>query len=381
MVTIGGSLVTGLTALGEGMNKFFIDQYSTLAANVVVAYPNSKSFRINEQVVQNIRRAAFVRDVVPFIQQSALVEAGGTAKSLNVVGIDQSKLPLIYPTLKIADGKLVDPRNSLGAIVGQLAANPPDKPMPFARTGQAINIRYNHLDAGKPVTSSRSFRVEGVLDSLGATGFFPVDKMTAISLPAANALFKREGSYDAVFVIASSYEIVEEVLKSLQRLYGKDLEVFSAKSIIDTIRRAIASFQIFLSAIAGVSLVVAGVGIFTGQYTSVIERTREIGLMKALGFNNLAVLFVFLTEAAVVGAVGGVLGDAVGVGISYIFADYISNAPWGEGGQTLGQFSPLFTWDMFVWVWAFCTAVSIVAGMYPAWRAAKLDPVVALRYE
>lgn len=394
MVMIGGSLVTALNAMGDGMNEFFINQYSTLGANVIVGYPKSwgggnhggssgggSSFRINEPVKQVIKRIPNVKEAIPFIQQSATVEAGGQVKTMNVIGIDQTRLTMVYPTLKVAEGKLIEPQNGIGMLLGQNAANPPDKPIPFAKNGQAVSVKYNKPDGLRMITSSRSFRVEGVLEYLGTSGFFPVDKMVAVSLPAANALFKRDGNYDAIFIVVNSLDDIDGVVTEVHRLYGQDIETFSAKSALVMIKRAVGSFQLFLGAIAAVSLAVAGVGIFAGMYTSVADRTKEIGLLKALGFKNKAVLLLFLSEAMLVGIIGGAIGNLVGIGVSYLFTSYVSSAPWGEGGRTLGSFNPVFTAEMLVAVWFFCVFVSIAAGVYPAWRAARMDPVVALRKE
>jgi putative ABC transport system permease protein len=147
------------------------------------------------------------------------------------------------------------------------------------------------------------------------------------------------------------------------------------------------AFSVFLGSVASVSLVVAAVGIFAGLYTSVMERTKEIGLLKSIGFKKRGILGVFLTEAALIGLIGGLVGDAVGVILGYgmaVIAGQVRSQVTAEmtaGGTSISYVPPSFTLENFLFILAFSVAVSMLAGAYPAWRASRLDPVVALRKE
>lgn len=386
MVAIGAGLVTALSGMTNGLYTYMLGQFSTLGANIVIVMPASSSFRINEPVRDSIERIANVKDVAPFIQQVATLESGGTSKATTIIGIDQNKLPLIFPTVQIAEGSLIPPHDAIGIVVGNTVAYPPGQSTPFLRYHQSVIVKYTYQEGVKLVTDTRSFQVKGILSYMGTSAMFiPIDRMAAISLHTANSLFKRGGSYDALFVIATDADAVEDVVSRIKKIYENNVEAISAKSIIQIVQNIMGALQVFIGGIAGVSLVVASVGILAGLYTSVMERTREIGLLKALGFKSWMILMLFLDEAILIGMIGGAVGCGVGIILAHILAILsgqvrgaaTSQMPGMEGG--FGFVPPVFTSDIFMFVWLFCVGLSVVAGVYPAWRASRFDPVIALR--
>jgi len=390
MVVIGVGLITALNGMAAGMFQYMVGQFSTLGANVIIVMPASSSFRMTEPVRITLERLPNVKDAVLFIQQTAKIESGGKTKASLVVGIDQTRLPLIFPAMELDRGNFVPPHDSIGILLGNRVANPPDMSVPFAGYGQSVTVEYSYLEGQKMMTAKRSFRVEGILTYMGASAMFiPVDQMASISLAAANSLFKRGGGYDGLFVIANSQDLVEEIMKQIRNIYGTSVQTLSAKSIIQIVQNVLSMFQLFMGSIAAVSLVVASVGILAGLYTSVMERTREIGVLKALGFKNWMILMLFLNEAVLIGVIGGAIGNAVGVVLGYGMAVVAGQArgsltqqiPIEYGPGTISYIAPIFRLDAFITVWLFSVALSIFAGVYPAWRASRLDPVVALRKE
>jgi putative ABC transport system permease protein len=144
--------------------------------------------------------------------------------------------------------------------------------------------------------------------------------------------------------------------------------------------------EFFLAGIAGISLLVAGVGIMNIMIVSLMERTREIGILKALGMKNRTVLLIFLSEAIIIGLMGAVIGIAFGWGLANIVARLGLVGGRLQGGYqaaAVAQMSitPVLTPTVFLGAFAFGLIVSVVFALYPAWRASKLKPVEALRYE
>lgn len=397
MVVIGATLVTGLTGLTSGMNEYILKQFGAFGANVIVVSPTrtragATPFQITEQTTILFQSITGVKDAIPYIQQTGTVNSGGTSRNTFIIGVDQQKLPLIFPTISLVKGEFVPPHDSINVILGNTMAYPPSDPMPFADYNQALTIRYTVVEGQTRTTLTRTFRVGGILSYMGTSGMFiPVDRMVMLSLPAANALFRKGGYYDGIFVVAIDQGQVDAITTEINTLTGGKVEVSSAKSIIQTIENIMGSIQLLMGSIAAVSLIVASVGIFTALYTSVMERTREIGVLKALGFKKWMIIGIFINEAVLIGIIGGAVGDVAGMGLAYVLQSLFSgtgarlNVPGAGGmggmGGMQGSVTPVFTPEMLIFVWGFCAALSILAGIYPAWRASRLDPVVALRKE
>lgn len=386
MVVIGAGLMTALNGLTTGMYQYIGDQFGTLGANVVMVLPGMDSTtRITEQTASVIRQINGVKISIPYVQKVATVQSAGTTASILVTGSDQRYLNEIFPNLKVEEGTLVSPQDSIGIVLGHSVAYPPDKARPFARLGSVVMVSFTTVKEKQQVTVKRSFVVRGILAEMGTSGMFlPVDKMAFMSLPAATSFFDTAGDYSGVNVITSGPEKAEQVAVEIRRLYGRSFEVYTSKTMIQLIQNILGAFSMFLGSVASVSLIVASVGIFAGLYTSVMERTREIGLLKALGFKKRGILGVFLCEATLIGIIGGLLGDLLGVGLGYgmaVIAGQVRGEFTGElaEGSVVAYVPPAFTVENFLFIMAFSIAVSMLAGAYPAWRASRLDPVVALR--
>lgn len=400
MVVIGAALVTGLTGLTSGMNDYVLKQFGSLGANVIIISPTrtrggGTPYQITEQTAILFQSMDGVNSAIPYIQQTGTVTSGSVSQNTFIIGVNQEQLPLIFPTISLVKGEFGPPQDAVDVVLGNTLAYPKGDATPFADYNQALTIRYTVISGQTRSTSTRTFRVGGILSYMGTSGMFiPVDRMVLLSLSAANALFKKSGIYDGMFVIANDQSQVDNITTEINDLTGGKVEVSSAKSIIQTIENVMGSIQLVMGSIAAVSLIVASVGIFTALYTSVMERTREIGVLKALGFKKWMIVGMFINEAVLIGIIGGAIGDLGGMGLAYVLQRLFSgtgariNIPGGGGMGGFGgatpqssALTPVFTPEMLIFVWGFCTVLSVLAGIYPAWRASRLDPVVALRKE
>jgi putative ABC transport system permease protein len=182
--------------------------------------------------------------------------------------------------------------------------------------GETIELEYSFIDdtTGKQDTITKNFLVTAIMES---TGNPTIDNAAVINLDTGDSLFQKSGKYDSLFVVASSNELVDVVESEIKKLYGNDIGVTTVKAILKTIEQFTGGITSFLLSIAIISLIVGAVGIITTLYTSVIERIREIGTLKAIGAQNSNILTMFVFEALIIGMLGATLGLIGGVGGGY----------------------------------------------------------------
>jgi putative ABC transport system permease protein len=383
MVIMGASLLVALNGTGNGFTNFVDSQFSSLGANVLILTPRSESIKIDSFLADEITKIDGVYETVPYIQQIAALSSQGTEQTTIVVGVEQTKLSLLFPTLDFDSGTYVSQTDNVGVVLGSEVARLPDKSGSFASLGGTVKIVYQGYENQQPILFEKSFIVRGQLSYVGS-GIVPADQMSFISTNAATKLFNRE-SFDGLWVISKSPDVNEQVFNSIREKYGNDLIIISPQQISGVIEQISGGIYLFINVVAIVSLLVASVGIVTTLQTSVMERIKEIGLLKALGFNKRLILSLFLFEAMIIGIVGGAIGVFLGMGLSQGMSALIAqnfqieaNGP-GTGLQV--QIIPSFDPWNIVLTWGLCVFLSIVAGLYPSWRASRLDAVVALKTE
>ena len=184
---------------------------------------------------------------------------------------------------------------------------------------------------------------------------------------------------------SSDQVVIDNASSAIKNAFYGEVSVISATSVLGIISSIFSVIELFLGGIAAISLVVAGIGIMNIMIVSLMERTREIGILKALGTKSRTVLLIFLSEAVIIGVIGG----AIGIGLGWVLANVVAIVFRG-GGAFMGNqaavnggmaITPILTPTVFLGAMAFGIGVSVIFALYPAWRASKLKPVDALRYE
>ncbi|WP_455277781.1 ABC transporter permease [[Eubacterium] cellulosolvens] len=397
MVIIGVALMTSLNGLGAGMNSFIDEQLGTLGANILIITPseagaafgpptNAPETKLTSQTVQTIERVHGVEYVVPYYTGTVTMRSSGEEKTVTIRGIDMSKTEYIAPKSELESGSLVSITDSIGMVLGYYIAYPSNLDKPLAKRGQTVNVEYTIVESEggreKLTVEKKSFQVKGIFKETGNMNF---DNFAYISPSAANALLNKEGAYDGIFVITRGADDNDAVEERIRKIYGKNLGIISPKALAETIKDVMAQFTGFIGAVALVSMFVGAVGIITTLYTSVMERTREIGLLKAIGYGNRTILIMFLTESIAIGLIGAILGLLTGVAGAYALVQIIMQTdPEAQASAQSGSpvsMSPVFRPTDVFQVFLLAFILSIIAGLYPAWRASRLSPITALRKE
>ena len=387
MVIVGGGLMIAINAMSAGQSAFVSKQLNTLAPNIMFVSSGQHGFRgpdgpptiiFNSEVVNRIKSLPYVQQVIPVYSGQLQLNAMGNIENAQVMGMDPTKLNLISPSLQLVPGSSIQANNPTGMLVGDGVANPPGLTTPFMTVGQTVKATYSFADptTGKLQTASRSFIVTGVMQP---TGNNQIDKAVVINEATANSLFHKAGKYDSMAVAATSADYVSAVQQEITNIYGtNNIGVITPKAILAARQQFQSGNSSFILDIAFISLLVGGVGIVTTLYTSVNERIKEIGTMKAIGAKNHFILLLFLSEALLIGLIGSTLAILVGGGGAYIMTDLAPRGP-GGGGAAAAHVSPIFIPNDILNVWILSVVLSLVAGVYPAWKASRLSPLEALR--
>jgi len=398
MVVVGSSLMVALNGLGAGFGKFIDESFSMLAPNILFVSsaqqdqaasgpfggggpPPTPKITLNTAVETRIRSLPLVSDVITSYQGQVELESSGETLSTSVFSIDPAKLYLIAPTLEFEEGSAIRSNDPSAIYIADQIAYPPGENAPFAIIGQTMRATYSFVDEnGNQQEEARSFVVRGIMKP---TGNPTIDNAVVFNKDAGNALMHKSGKYDGLLVAAESGEFVKTVEEEIRKLYGNDIGVTSPEAILKTIRELTGGFTVFILGIALVALLVGAVGIITTLYTSVMERTKEIGTMKAIGAQNSNILSLFMVEALMIGILGATSGLLAGMAGGYVLIAGLgsSGGPGGDTGNGIGNISPVFLPSDLANVWGISVGLSLIAGIYPAWKASRLSPIVALRRE
>jgi putative ABC transport system permease protein len=381
-IIIGVGAVIAMLAVGTGAQDTITGSISGIGSNllfVMQGNPSQELTRVEPLTIEDARalldqfQAPSVAAVAPVLNDSLSLTAGGEAARTMVYGVTPAYEEV--RNYRVTEGEFITEEQNLGrASVVLLGPDTAEKL--FGRRegliGETIRIE------GQP------FRVTGVLESKGGSSFGSQDEIAIIPLSTAEARLIRhnDNRLDMLLVqavsasqVSQASEEVSQILRSRHRtkIGEDDFTIFSQEDFVDIAKTITGVLTIFLGGIAGISLLVGGIGIMNIMLVSVTERTREIGLRKALGARKRDILIQFLTESSLLSLMGGVVGIGLGWLIAFIVGQIAvaNNTP----------FTPQISVDAILLATIFSTVVGLFFGLYPANRAANLEPVEALRHD
>ncbi len=377
-VIIGVGSVVLLTAIGNGLSAYVTEQFDALGANTVLVFPGDPfgeggGFNREEQIsaitssklsLREVRDIKAIREyvtrAVPFVQKVDTMSFQTTEQRVTLIGTTYD-YPLSQGNAKLAKGSF-------------FTSTDDESGKRVIAIGHAVAEElFGEIDpVGKRVRiGTQNFTVVGVMEEVGGSFGGPsFDTYAFIPLETAFKMYDIDSLFEIIVKVKDANQIpdaiiaIEDVLG--ERLEEDEFSVFDQSDILNTINEILGVLTLGLGGIASISLVVGGIGIMNIMLVSVTERTREIGLRKALGATPNSILAQFLIEAAILSLLGGIIG------IIIAFLGTLAIQPY---------FPAKVTMDAVVLAFGVSTLVGLIFGAAPARRAAQLSPIEALRYE
>lgn len=372
-IAVGIAAVILLTSIGAGLHRFMLKEFTQFGTNLIEINPGKRGARggppglpttardltLDDAVA--LARVPFVTGVTPILAGNAEVQARGLTRRTSVYGVGPDMQQVF--SMKVRSGRFLPPDD-------------PDHARPFVVLGAKLKNelfgRANALGERVRIGSER-YRVIGVMEEKGQ--FLGIDLDDTAYIPAARslALYNRE----SLMAIDVTYEenvaaarVNAGIKRALIARHGReDFTITTQADMLATLSNILGILTAAVGALGGISLLVGAVGIVTIMTIAVSERTGEIGLLVALGARRITVLGLFLGEAVMLSAVGGLLGLLVGTGIAQLLALAVPALP---------VHTP---WRFVLFAEGLAVLIGLLAGVLPASKAARLDPVDALRAE
>jgi putative ABC transport system permease protein len=322
-----------------------------------------------------------IEAAVAVMSHSGYIESDKLNTSVTIYGVDFNQYSSVYSTFQAENGSIPSDPSENDVVVGTRVNQPGHNGTIYFTTGSTVNVTWMNATVLPPVNMSYTANVAGVLKEVGGFSLSgPSDTGVYIPLSKYESFFNTsEVSMIIVKLKNSDNATITDVSKAITDHFSNQVSVVSSTAVLSTITSIFSILQLFLAGIAGISLLVAGVGIMNIMVVSLIERTREIGILKALGMKSRTVLLIFLGESVIIGLIGAVVGIIAGYGLAVVVAQILgSGLLGGAGGFAL---TPVLTPLVLGGSLVFGVGVSVIFALYPAWRASKLKPVDALRYE
>jgi len=378
-IFIGIAAVVSLISLGDGLQNAITGQFDTLDPNKLTVTNVETGFgppgstavqKLTKHDLELIEDIGGVRLAVARLIRVVEVEYNDVSRFRYVTNIpeEQEDIDLVYDSLNVkpAQGSLLDRRDKGQIVLGNSFIEE-DSFGREIRVGKRINV------------GGESFQVKGILEKAGS---FQINSVIFMQEEDLKRVLDIDDEIDLIVVEVEDQNELDAVAERIREkirddrnldVGEDDFSVQTPQQTLETINIILDTINIVVGAIAGISLLVGGIGIANTMYTSVLERTKEIGVMKAVGAKDEDILILFLIESAALGFVGGVVGAIIGLGLAFVAAlgvNFIFPAL---------NFGVSFSFPLVAAAIIFSLVIGGLSGIVPAYRASKLKPVEALR--
>ncbi len=404
MITMGCGLLVSLSSLTQGLISFVEQNFKKILPNQLIISNSEKIQQSNLENIQNKLQVLFdqnltmiekripfdnntikylenisgVESVDPAFQGMTVLKSGNNSEISNVIATSISSLKNIIPDLENNQALQESSKKENFIVMPQklsktLFVSSEDKSSGSGSiTIQGIN--QENIMLSHPMESNNDGGDNfDVIATINSTGNPIIDNSVFIETNKGREILDKSSDYDLVFLTYNDIGKVDGIVKSIQNYFSNQVTILNSLEIIKTLTKFIVGVSTFISSIAVFSLIVAAIGIIITIYTSVVERTREIGIIKALGGTNKTILSMFLTESAILGIIGASIGILFGFLGSHVLLSsflFFLSLPI--------KISPVFDMAEISKILITVVGLSILSGLYPAYKGSKISPVDAL---
>ncbi len=377
-IFIGIAAVVSLISLGDGLQHAITGQFATLDADKLVIQNSGTGFgppgstvvkKLNEHDIKIIESVQGVGEAIPRLIRIVKVEFNKISKFRYIASIppDKNHIKIIYDALNInvQEGRLLTESDKGKIVLGNDYRD--DSFGKKIRVGSVLKIQ------------GKEFQVVGILKKAST---FQLNSVILMPESDLKDILKIGDEIDLIVVQIQDKDKIEEISKKIElelrkdrhlKIGEEDFSVQTPLQSIQTISTVLNVIQLVISGIAAISLLVGGIGIANTMFTSVLERRREIGVMKAMGAQNKDILSIFLIESGLLGIIGGIIGVIIGLSLAFLVSGLASSALGGINLQV--KISP----PLIIFSLSFSLIIGIFSGIIPALQASKLNPIEALR--
>jgi putative ABC transport system permease protein len=376
-IALGPLALVMISSVIDGYGEYVISQVEGLGQNVIVLSPSS-GYKFSESDLNTIRAIPGVKRAEPFYSTQGQVRVGSETRVVFVYAMPVDVVFESMRGLEVLKGSTPSEGEYLKALVGYKIAHSDDGSVVYD-VDDVLTITYLKPSAGRSEVKRVSVIVSGVLREFGGAFILSPDLTVLLPLQAGQRLLGLS-EWSGIYVLVERSDLVPRVLEELHSIYRGSADIISFQSIANIINSVIGAMN-FISFAASLSaFAVAVSGVAATMITSVVERVREIGVLKAIGFKDSQVLLLVLAESVVMSIIGGAIGIALGAVGAHMLASVGLTLRTGVYSIVI-RAPPKITASGILRAVALTLVVGVAGGVFPAYRAAKIPPAVALRYE
>ncbi|MEM2538122.1 MAG: FtsX-like permease family protein [Candidatus Methanomethylicia archaeon] len=377
-ITIGPMIIVMMGSVVSGYSNYIVNQISTLGQNTVIIYPES-GYTLTQDDLNYIKNLEYIEDAEPFYATQGIIKRGGSEIQVYIYAIKTELILKAIGGLEILNGKNPSEGSTIEALIGYKIAYDQNGENHY-NIGDAITITIREIQGGK-IAKIKNINVivSGVLSEYGGALLLSPDQTIILNTEAGRKLLGLK-NWSGIMITLKNSEYIGEFTSTMRETYNGKISIIAFGAIANiatSITRAI-NFINFSTSIS--TLAVAIAGIMATMITSVIERTREIGVMKAVGFTNQQVIILILMEALTMSIIGGTIGITLGIIGAYTLSSQGLRITSGTTTIIITA-QPEITPQLITSTIILTLLVGLIGGALPSYMAAKIPPATALRYE